>query len=365
MSVAVISPLFQSLPRRLVRNRPQRPSGGDSHTRVRKAYGEAYGVNETHIHRIHRTCNDARLQSTCVRQTLRASNKLIQYPATLTEPTKRLLRDSLLLSWLAYSDPASINQSFPASRQAGTDLKDASQVLKWVDELPLFVTSPESDAQCYLVRYNPPSALDISTKPVLAICARGTTSFMDWVCDAQVRQVPFRDSTDQIAPGIQVHRGFYRQFIGLFSKIDKIVKSHLQSGGNLLCVGHSLGSSLATIASLNYGRQYPRQVFYVGCGTPRVGNQAFADDFDQCVQLRYRLKNARDPVCSIIPPLGYAHVGQEMHLGAADPIPDVPIMTDVTDHYISHYVETLDTCLLLEATQTQRWYQKLLSHFKM
>ena len=53
---------------------------------------------------------------------------------------------------------------------------------------------------------------------MLAICARGTTSLMDWMCDAEVDQVTFRDC-NQKAVG-KVHAGFYRQFIGLFSLFD-------------------------------------------------------------------------------------------------------------------------------------------------
>lgn len=292
------------------------------------------------------------------------TQKLIQYPGTFDDPTKRFLKDSLLLAWLAYSDPSSVNKAFIESRQSGADLKDANEVLRYVDETPLFVTCPKCDAQCYLVKYRPPEILDISAKPVLAICARGTTSLMDWICDAEVRQVPFRDSTDKVVKNVEVHRGFYSQFIALYSKIDRQVKSHLKSGGNLLCVGHSLGSSLSCIAALNYGRQYPSQVYYSGCGTPRVGNQAFADEFNKCVQIKYRIKNERDPVVSIVPPLDYVHVGQEIHLGAADPIPQVPIMTDIADHYVSNYLKTMSTMSTTPVTKTQSWYQKLLSDFK-
>lgn len=36
-------------------------------------------------------------------------------------------------------------------------------------------------------------------------------------------------------------------------------------------------------------------------------------------------------------PIDYAHVGQEIHLGAKDPPPDIPILLDVKDHAVSGY----------------------------
>ncbi len=299
-----------------------------------------------------------------------SNNKdMIQYPAEFSPEVKHLLTDTVLLSWLAYSKPEDVSREFEKSRIAGSKLSDAFEVLKWVESPPSFYTCPGSDAQCYLIDYFPPDMPSIpgfsTDKPMLAICARGTTSFEDWLCDGQIRLVQFRDSTNQPVDKVEVHRGFYRQFISLFSQFDPFVKSHLKAGGNLLCTGHSLGSSSSAIAALNYGRQYPTQVFYVGCGTPRVGNQAFADEFDRCVQLRYRLKHARDPVVSIVPPIDYRHVGQEIHLGATDPLPDIPILTDVKDHAVSGYAQAMKAPQSLPQvpTETQYWYEKLLKRF--
>ena len=292
----------------------------------------------------------------------------IQYPADLSMPMKHFLTDTVLLSWLAYSNPDDVKKEFERSRQAGQTLSNAYEVLKWVETPPVYYTAESCDAQCYLINYFPPAMIaDMPDhKPILAICCRGTTSVMDWLCDAQVRQVQFRDSTDKPVEKVFVHRGFYRQFIALFSIIDSKVKAHLQSGGILLCSGHSLGSAAATLAALNYGRQYPKQVYYVGCGTPRVGNQAFADEFDKCVQMRWRVKNERDPVLAIIPPIDYTHVGQEIHLGAPDPLPSIPIMTDVQDHYISNYAENMNNPSvdkLIKPNRVQSWYEDVLSKF--
>ena len=68
--------------------------------------------------------------------------------------------------------------------------------------------------------------------------------------------------------------------------MDPLYKGHLAGGGVLMCTGHSLGSGVAAMAALYYGAQYPKQVAYIGFGTPRVGNGAFAKMFDSVVLAR-------------------------------------------------------------------------------
>ena len=120
------------------------------------------------------------------------------------------------------------------------------------------------------------------------------------------------------------------------------MKQHLKDGGNLLCVGHSLGSSVATIAAVNYASGFPGQVWFAGYGTPRVCDATLADLFNKTVQTRIRVKNASDPVNSIVPPIDYTHVGSEFHLGPVDNYPEVPVLLDVPDHDIAKYVQNLE-----------------------
>lgn len=292
------------------------------------------------------------------------NNKMVKrYPENLDNPTKKLIYDTSLLSWLAYSQPEELDKAWRDKSYV-----DRFAVLDRVIELPLYITCPDCDAQCYLIKYNPPNGVSgLNDKPTLAICARGSTSLMDWMCDGDIKQTQFRDSTDTHLPGVYVHSGFYKQFIGLFSIFDEQIKKHLIDGGNLLCLGHSLGSASSAIAALNYGNQFPSQVWYVGFGTPRVGNKLFADAFDKCVQLKIRMKNNRDPVNSIIPPIHYHHVGEEYHLGPPDPLPDIPILMDVGDHYIQNYVKhILDPEIAIPTAKksTHVWYQNILSKWK-
>ena len=284
----------------------------------------------------------------------------VQYPATYAQPRKDLLLDCARLSWLAYMDRAAVDTAV-ATPGPRTGQTPCMKVLARVTD-PRLIECKECDAQCYLLNYRPPTDAGLGDKPVLAICARGTTTLTDWACNAQIEQTVFKDC-NQKAIG-RVHAGFYRQFIGLFSIFDADVKRHLKEGGNLLCTGHSLGCALATLAALNYASGFPNQVWFTGFGGPRTGNADFAKAFDQLVQLRLRIKNSADPVVSCVPPIGYCHVGTEVHLGPPDRYPDVPVLLDVGDHNIKKYndgLEAPDNTVETKAPATRDWLNRLLA----
>ena len=270
--------------------------------------------------------------------------------ASLSDSGKSLLLDCARLSWMAYSDQATVD-----ARRAAAPNADYFQVLDRVTSVQ-FVECKACDAQCYLVHYKPPPAAGLGTEPVLAICARGTTSLMDWMCDAEVEQTVFKDCNQQ-AIG-RVHAGFNRQFVGLFKVFDDQIMKHMRAGGKLLCTGHSLGAAIATIAALNYASAFPAQVWFADFGGPRAGDAVFARAFDRAVQLRLRVKNAADPVVSVVPPVGYVHVGAEVHLGPTDPYPDVPVLLDVGDHDIAKYTRAVaapDACKESKPAATRNW----------
>lgn len=245
-----------------------------------------------------------------------------QWPACLSEPEQKLVLDCALMAWLAYSDQDTVAEWW-AAQQTGALKVDPtkptmSDVMPHICKPPQFVSCPSCDAQCYLLIYNPPKGIPELIEPMLVIAARGTTSFMDWICNARAYQTTFRDATDKTLDGVEVHAGFYCQFISLLSKVDVSLQKHLKGGGKVLCVGHSLGGAISTIAALNYGNTYPQQVWHASFGSPRVGNKAFKDAYARCTKLQVRLKHSRDPVTSCVLPLDYWHVSPETHLGEAE-----------------------------------------------
>lgn len=57
--------------------------------------------------------------------------------------------------------------------------------------------------------------------------------------------------------------------------------------------------------------------------------------------LSYRVNNSSDPICDIIPPIEYEHIGHQIHLGQKDWFPDVPMRFDIWAHAHWNYVKNL------------------------
>lgn len=189
---------------------------------------------------------------------------------------------------------------------------------------------------------------------------------MDWMCNARAYQTTFRDATNKpINDGaIEVHAGFYDQFISLLSQVDETVKCHLKAGGKVLCVGHSLGGAISTIAALNYGNTYPQQVWHASFGSPRVGNKAFKEAFAKCTKLQARCKHQKDPVPACIPPIDYWHACPETHLGEADPYDNIPVFLHIPDHNMAKYVSAIQNSATTQAavpasSSTGSWLLKV------
>ena len=289
---------------------------------------------------------------------------VVQYPAGVSTELKTLLLDCAEMCNLAYSQPSNVQQQW-SKAQEDTNSKS---VLRKVFKVPKFVECVCCDAQSYLMRYKAPAVEGLEGKEVLTIVARGTSSLTDFMCDGDISQTQFRDASDKSLAGVKVHAGFYRQFIGLFSMFDTEIKEHLDKGGHLLCTGHSLGSSNATLAALNYASSHPGQVYFVGYGCPRVGNKAFADAFNKCVKMRIRVKNCSDPIASILPPVcGYTHVGYELHLGTPDQMPQVPNLFCLGDHGIVAYQKNICEPVVAATTipqVTKSWYLTVVDAFR-
>jgi hypothetical protein len=90
-------------------------------------------------------------------------------------------------------------------------------------------------------------------------------------------------------------------------------------------VGHSLGGALAELDALMFRLHLPAAVAIkaVTFGTPRVGNQAYANFFDAHLLGSFvRVNHELDPV-PIVPgrALGFAHPSGEVHMfGAGDAV---------------------------------------------
>lgn len=122
------------------------------------------------------------------------------------------------------------------------------------------------------------------------------------------------------------------------NQIDEQSRKSFMGGPPILVVGHSLAAAVAAVGALVFALQYGQGVSYIGFGTPRVGNSAWKTLFNKTIENAIRLKHARDPIDSILAPIVYRHIGSKIHVGAADPFPDLCLLSDICDHDMDQYI---------------------------
>lgn len=212
----------------------------------------------------------------------------------------------------------------------------------------------QNDAQAYACRYD----------ESLAIVFRGTESFRDVLTDLNMIRVrmDLPGHTGDTRP--KVHWGFLRQFRTIEEQVrehiefyikdcdefksedaeaevevnsdseageedpivqqpeNKVVETSVKDIKNInngipngppikhvVFSGHSLGGALATLAAVQFAKQYPDiTVTCVTFGSPRVGNGSFAEMFNKCCKGSYRFVNEDDPVPMGPTPLRFTHV---------------------------------------------------------
>lgn len=120
------------------------------------------------------------------------------------------------------------------------------------------------------------------------------------------------------------HSGFLKAYravrVEVLQLLD-IMTAGKPSEWTIYVTGHSLGGALSTLCALELatrrgwagGAGGPRIVNY-SFGSPRVGNRAFADAFNDAVPCAWRVVNNNDAVALVPRLMGYAHVGNKVQL---------------------------------------------------
>lgn len=177
---------------------------------------------------------------------------------------------------------------------------------------------------------------------------RGTNGLIEWIEDAEYPPIPYGP-----APGAMVEQGFwgiYATFRMLApdgstvpgATVVESISSLVGATGNLMVVGHSLGSSIATYLSLDLARGLlENRVSACLFASPQPGNQDFADFYDQTVA-NYELYNYRlDAVPQVPPGPDYVALSKETVLQPATV--KACIRVDVgCNHHIICYCAMLD-----------------------
>ena len=195
---------------------------------------------------------------------------------------------------------------------------DHVALMKQVPEPPEFSDDHTSDADCYTFRIQPENA-----QPSLVLAYRGTSSWQDCLCDADLILMELEP---ELFPGALVHRGFHGQFSALRKHTDPRVAGWK---GQILCTGHSLGS-IAALAALFYSKS--NKTYLRTFGSPKLGNASLARYIDNRVEDHIRVTAGSDPISKMPLSLQYVHSKAAHHVGRADIHPCVPMLTDIQDH---------------------------------
>ena len=152
---------------------------------------------------------------------------------------------------------------------------------------------------------------------LLVLAIRGTESVEDWVADASAALTPYA-----LAPSYgRVHKGFYHVYASMATAVRGAVNSAWNALGEpqtVFITGHSLGSSLATLAvpdviTNTLVSVHEVQVRQYNLASPRTGDSTFAARYNGNGVPTYRVVNTTDLVPEVPPSvLGdeiFEHVG--------------------------------------------------------
>lgn len=151
---------------------------------------------------------------------------------------------------------------------------------------------------------------------------RGTASLLDAIDDLGFEHAQFRPfNGSSVSNAVQVEAGFNdiytestHQVKSMQNQVFNLLDSYLSSNkplSELWITGHSLGSSLSTLFSLDVGLCRPAvRATNMNFACPRTGNQAFVDLFEKTLAPHntLRVQNTYDKVpCAPFEDMGYAH----------------------------------------------------------
>lgn len=151
-----------------------------------------------------------------------------------------------------------------------------------------------------------------------------------------------------------VSKGFYLSWLSVKPYILPYIK------GVVYLTGHSLGASIATLASVDISLSYPNSNIYLYTyASPKVGDATFASFFDSLRINSYRFQNYWDFIPRLpLEDMGYVHVStlillqkvNERVLCIYGASPPTNYLKDPLDwpfqHSLSTYINLLEKCKL-------------------
>lgn len=188
------------------------------------------------------------------------------------------------------------------------------------------------------------------------VCFRGSDSATDWWHNFKMCRVPFLSRIHK-KPELEVHSGFFISHNSIKAKIYAKLNAIIESGkcDSILFTGHSAGATLAAISAFDFQNLSNLPVEVVTFGSPTIGNDAFACDFNSKIKCT-RIVNDNDGIA--LAPLfsGYRHVGDLIQLRNVAPAQGIwhalrnfARLDSVADHDIDSYSATMEHWLKKES----------------
>ncbi|EGR49340.1 extracellular lipase-like protein [Trichoderma reesei QM6a] len=157
-------------------------------------------------------------------------------------------------------------------------------------------------------------AVDAAHQQII-LAIRGTKNIRNFVTD-----IAFAFEDCAFAPGCQVHDGFSKAWDEIADAATAAVTQAVAANPSfgIIATGHSLGGAVATLgATVLRGQGFPIDIYTYG--SPRVGNDVFANFVTSQPGAEFRVTHVDDPVPRLPPIiLDYRHVSPEFWLSTGD-----------------------------------------------
>ncbi|CAD8116015.1 unnamed protein product [Paramecium primaurelia] len=146
----------------------------------------------------------------------------------------------------------------------------------------------------------------------IVVAIRGSVNAVNYLND-----LDFIKRDYQYCTGCKVHQGFYDTYQNIAEGLINCVKdlNILYPDAQILVTGHSLGAAEATFAVLDIKRTVGRVNIFYNYGTPRIGNDKFADYVESELKGLFLARIIRDKDTfqhTPLPGQGFSHYGNEI-----------------------------------------------------